>query len=201
MLIAFLGGGTRRVAAERVPISRSVLYKVIRREFYFGGYFETWWDLGLIRGYDVPIVEVEIEIESMFRQSSPDDLPVICTMCHQIAGFVRMDERNFDCSIVNNFEELSTHPGLYEEVVRGHLIAHFGLWDQPQANRSYSGLMGYPESVSKNRRAARRWGMSLDPTAVTVAYDSRNKILPLVDGTQPTEIQMRRFYRKLIKGT
>lgn len=201
MLIAFLGGGTRRVAAERVPISRSVLYKVIRREFYFGGYFETWWDLGLIRGYDVPIVEVEIEIESMFRQSSPDDLPVICNMCHQIAGFVRMDERNFDCSIVNNFEELSTHPGLYEEVVRGHLIAHFGLWDQPQANRSYSGLMGYPESVSKNRRAARRWGMSLDPTAVTVAYDSRNKILPLVDGTQPTEIQMRRFYRKLIKGT
>ena len=201
VLLAFLGGGTRREAAARVPMSRSALYKVIRREIYFGGVIESWTNLGLIGGWDIPLIEVDAQFSDLFQDRSPEDVPHVCMLCHRIAGFIPMETRNFDFTIINETREILPYPLTEEEVIRGHLIAHFGLWDRPRANRSYPGLLYYLTSVSKNRRAAQRWDLVLDPIAITAAYDHRNTILPVVDGRTPTEMQMRRFYRNLLKGT
>jgi hypothetical protein len=201
VLIAFMGGGTRREAAARVPMSRSAFYKTIRREIYFGGDTRDWIDLGLLRGFDLPVIEVDMDIESMFPYWCPEDVPQICTLCHRVAGFIPMEFRNYDFTIINDFGENPNRLWYQEEVIRGHLIAHFGLWARPRANDSFEGLLGYRESVSENRRAARRWDLVLDPVAITAAYKNQNKVLPVVDGRQPTEMQLRRFYRNLIKGT
>lgn len=202
VLLAYMGGGTKDEIAARVPTSKSTIFKIVRREIYGSTDARRLLELGLIRLWDVPVAKVEKVIGASV-DVVPDEMPVVCLVCHRVVSFIYALPRKHDFSLVNNPEEYWPEPESRQEAyIKGHLIKHFPFSRKLLApNKStYYEFLGRRSAVP-GRKPAIPWFNLVEDAALSVALDDDHLFTPNVPGRIPTDMEVHRFYQQLLKST
>ena len=199
VLVSVLGGRPMHAVANRVPISRSAVYTTLNR-LYFSTDLTDWTDWGLVRIWDVPVPLIDIGTLPESYWIEKYTAPVVCLLCHRVLEHVPLSDIRGDFSIIETPRDEMEENNNYTERIRGHLIAHFGLFGRPPANERRSIPLRAPAKGEKHlRKIASRWIDLLEPTTVARANAHRNLVQPLRPDRQLSESEVRKFYRDLLK--
>ena len=142
VLISCLAGRPNSEIAERVGCSDRTVYNVLDKVIYWVeedplGY---WSDIGLIGVVDPPLPRFTDDAWDRFQEEfedtyfEPTEAVIICQICHRVAGsiYVEPEWRTYQCDYKGpesvEWEEKWTEEA---EIVRGHLLCHFPLLDDP----------------------------------------------------------------------
>ena len=198
VLVAVLGGRPMHAISQRVPVSRSAVYKTLHRLYFFTE-LDDWTLWGLVRVWDVPSARIEPGTLPESYWIGKNTAPVICLLCHRVLEHVPLMDNREDCSIIETPREDMAETNDYTERIRGHLIAHFGMFGRPSANERRTNPWRVPDGGKRPRKIASRWIDLLEPTTVARANSHRNQVLPLLPERQLSESVVRKFYRDLLK--
>ena len=197
VLVAFLGGRPIKSVAERIPVSRTAVYKTLTW-LYYNSDLRDWTLLGLVRVWDIPMTKIEFGTLPMSYTIEQYSAPTVCLLCHRVLQHVPIMDQREDYSVVETpregFEDLNDQTNR----IRGHLIAHFPMFGRPPANERRGLLLRAPTNGRAPRRIAGRWIDQLEKITVATANMQRNRVRPLLQNRELSEVEVRKFYRELI---
>jgi len=203
-----VGSGRRQVDCRylQLPVNiagqqqcrRRSLYKFIRDAIYeWHSDVDTWTELGLIRIWDLPVVEFEptqFPNNIWFRDYQA---AVICLMCHRLIGHIVLADRMYDSSLILDTTGRIQYRTEGNQYLRGHMIAHFHLDGRPWPNEHTDSVFGW-WSVIPGGDVSKRWQDEIDHIAVVSVSNNLGLILPVIKGGSPTEDEVREYYRNLL---
>lgn len=197
VLVSLLGGRPMKAVAQRVPVSRSAVYKTLNW-LYFSSDLRDWTSLGLVRVWDVPVPSIDINTIPDGYYVGKETSPTVCLICHSVLHHVPLNDQRRDCSLVETPREGLEENNNLTDRIRGHLIAHFPMFGRPKVNDRVQYPMFFDDPRGTPRPIANRWIDLLPEITVAIANMQRSQTIPLLPNGKLSEIEVRKFYRDLL---